>query len=67
MKTIMVFSALAFVGAMSITHQVSACDYTHTHTTSTSAQNATVVACSGGKCEGQSQTSQQGNGGTEAR
>ena len=65
MKTIMLFSALAFVGAMSITHQASACDYTHT--TSTSAQNATVVACSGGKCEGQSRTSQQGNGATEAR
>ena len=65
MKTIMLFSAFAFVGAMSITHQVSACDYIHT--TSSSAQNATVVACSGGKCEGQSQSSQQGNGGTEAR
>jgi hypothetical protein len=63
MKTVMLFFALAFVGAVSITQQAWACDYTHT----TSAQNATVVACSGGKCEGQSQTSQQGNGGTEAR
>jgi hypothetical protein len=62
MKTIMLFAALGFVGATAMTQQAFACDYTHT----TSAQNATVVACSGGKCEGQSQTSQQGNGGTEA-
>lgn len=65
MKTIVLFSALALAGALSIMHQASACDYTHT--TSASTQSATVVACSGGKCEGQSQTSQQGNGGTEAR
>jgi hypothetical protein len=64
MKTIMLFTALAFVGAFSITHQAVACDYTHS--ASASKQNATVVACSGGKCEGQSQTSQQ-SGVTEAR
>ena len=63
MKTIMLFAALAFVGAFSLTHQAFACDYTHT----TSAQSATVVACAGGKCEGQAPTSQQGSGGTEAR
>jgi uncharacterized protein (DUF305 family) len=64
MKTIMLFSALAFV-SIAMTHHAVACDFTHT--TSASKQNVTVVACSGGKCEGQSQTLQQGNGASEAR
>jgi hypothetical protein len=64
MKTLMMlFPALAFVGAISMTQPAAACDYTHT----TSAQSATVVACAGGQCEGQAPASQQGAGGTEAR
>jgi len=63
MKTIVLFAALAFVGAVSMAHEAFACDYTHT----TSAQSATVVACVGGKCEAQAPDSQQGSGGTEAR
>ncbi len=64
MKTIMLFSALAFV-SIAMTHHAVACDFTHA--TSASKQNATVVACSGGKCEGQFQTSQQVNGLAAAR
>ena len=63
MKTIMLFAALGIAGAITMTHQAVACDYSHT----TSAQNATVVACAGGKCEGQAPASQQGNSGTETR
>jgi hypothetical protein len=63
MKTIMLFAALAFVGAVSMAGQAVACDYTHT----TAAQSATIVACAGGKCEAQAPDSQQRNGGTEAR
>ena len=63
MKTIMLFAALAFVGAISMTHEALGCDHPHT----TSAQSATVVACAGGKCEGQAPNSQQGSGGTQAR
>jgi len=63
MKAIMLFASLAFVGALWMTHEALACDYTHT----TSAQSATVVACAGCKCEVQPPNSQPGSAGTESR
>lgn len=61
MKTTVLFGALAFV-AIGMMPAI-ACDYTHT----TAAQNSTVVACAGGKCDAQAPTTQQGSGKTEAR
>ncbi len=60
MKTIMLFAALALVGAVMM-HPAVACD----HQTTASVKSTTVVACAGGKCEGQAPASRQG--GTEAR
>jgi len=59
MKTSMLIAALMFAALA----PALACDYHSTHTTA--AQNSSVVACAGGKCE--ARAPQQAGGSAETR